>query len=179
MPSKPASPSHGGDRLASSSPARGPHSGSRPPGHASRSRSRKNVPDADVGDLACGGGVLSPASRRLSDTVSVVVSVEPERRPRPLPCSFRSRPPIPVDGPRRSPTALNAPQLWSAYLSYALRAPARVALQPTTISKGSFRFPYSATKLAVEPAAAAAAAASPLQARSLPINPVNVVSGGT
>ena len=133
----------------------------------------EDAPDADTVIVAVGGGGLVSGIRTAIGDRVRIVAVEPELSPA-LHEALAHGEPTPVT-PRSIADGLNAP--------FAGRLPTeickgidRVLVTEEEIEE-AFRFLYERTKLACEPAAAAAAAAwlsGKVEAR----NPVLVVSGG-
>jgi len=171
-----------------------PHGGDRPHPHPrtsttrargrrhARARDRGDVPDADVVIVAVGvGGGLSPASRRRSDTVSVwSPSSRSFSTARPSMQRVSKRPPSkPVEKKkmRVDRRRLNATAAWSPTARSSAGTWSAVPRHPETRSKG---VPLSCLRAhqAGRRARRAAAALRSYQARSLPKNPVIVVSGG-
>jgi threonine dehydratase len=132
-----------------------------------------DAPDADVVIVAVGGGGLVSGIRTAIGDRVRIVAVEPETSPA-LHEALAHGEPTPVT-PRSIADGLNAP--------FAGRLPTEICrgidrlLVTEEEIEDAFRFLYERTKLACEPAAAAAAAAwlsGKIEAR----NPVLVVSGG-
>ena len=132
-----------------------------------------DAPDADVVIVAVGGGGLVSGLRTAIGDRMRIVAVEPELSPA-LHEALAHGEPTPVT-PRSIADGLNTP--------FAGRLPTEICkgidrvLVTEEEIESAFRFFYERTKLACEPAAAAAAAAwlsGKVEAR----NPVIVVSGG-
>ena len=133
----------------------------------------EEAPAADAIVVAVGGGgLVAGITAAVGDRIRVI-AVEPERSP-----AFHAA--LAAGGPTRvHPTSiadgLNAPQL--GRLPYELCRHLEHHLVTEDEIAEAFRFLYRRTKLAVEPAAATAAAAL-LTGRIDATNPVVVVSGG-
>jgi threonine dehydratase len=133
----------------------------------------EQAPDADAVLVAVGGGGLIAGITAAIGDRTRVIAVEPERS-RAFHAAVEAGGPIPVE-PLSIADGLNAPRL--GRLPYELcRHLERVLVSEAEIEE-AFRFLYNRTKLAVEPAAAAAAAAL-LTGKIEAERPVVVVSGG-
>ena len=132
-----------------------------------------DAPDADAVIVAVGGGgLVSGIQTAIGDRMRVVV-VEPELSPA-LHEAIANGRPTPVT-PRSIADGLNAP-FAGALPTRICRSLERVLVTEAEIEH-AFRFLYERTKLACEPAAAAAAAAW-LSGKIKAERPVIVVSGG-
>ena len=133
----------------------------------------EDTPDADAVIVAVGGGGLITGIAAAIGEHMRVIAVEPERS-RALHAALDAGEPVPVR-PESVADGLNAP--FAGHLAVdACRDLERVLVSEEEI-KDAFRFLYVRTKLAVEPAGAAAAAA--LLANKIETeNCVVVVSGG-
>ena len=132
-----------------------------------------DAPDADAVIVAVGGGgLVSGIQTAIGDRMRVIV-VEPELSPA-LHEAIANGRPTPVT-PRSIADGLNAP-FAGALPTRICRSLERVLVTEAEIEH-AFRFLYERTKLACEPAAAAAAAAW-LSGKIRAERPVIVVSGG-
>ena len=135
----------------------------------------EEAPDADAVLVAVGGGgLVSGVVAALGTSGPIrVVAVEPETS-QALHAGIAAGEPVPVE-PRSIADGLNAPFAGRIGIE-SCRTIERVLVSEDEI-KEAFRFLYSRTKLACEPAAAAAAAAL-LSGRVKAERPVVIVSGG-
>jgi threonine dehydratase len=133
----------------------------------------EDAPDADAVLVAVGGGgLIAGIQAAIGDRIRVI-AVEPARSPA-FHAAVEAGRPVPVDASSVA-DGLNAPQCGSLPLELC-RELERVLVEDDEIEE-AFRFIYERTKLAVEPAAAAAAAAL-LTGKTDVARPVVVVSGG-
>jgi len=133
----------------------------------------EDAPDADAVIVAVGGGGLVSGIQTAIGASKRVIAVEPDTS-RALHEGIAHDEPTPVT-PASIADGLNAP--FAGRLPIAICKSIERHLVSETEIEEAFRFLYARTKLAVEPAAAAAAAAwqsGRIQAE----NPVIVVSGG-
>jgi threonine dehydratase len=133
----------------------------------------EDAPDADAVIVAVGGGgLIAGITAAIGDRMRIV-AVEPEQS-RALDAAIEAGEPVPVE-PRSIADGLNAPFAGAIPLALC-RDLERVLVTEAEIEQ-AFRFLYERTKLACEPAGAAAAAAL-LTGKVEAANPVVVVSGG-
>jgi threonine dehydratase len=134
----------------------------------------EDAPDVDVVIVAVGGGgLISGIQTVFRDTPVRVVAVEPELS-QALHAAIENGEPTPVE-PTSVADGLNAPFAGALPLEIC-NSLERVLVSEDEIRE-AFRFLYARTKLACEPAAAAAAAAW-LTGKVEGENPVIVISGG-